>query len=324
MLQKIISFFVILSFSLLVSCSDSSTGSDTGSDSSDNSGSSGPTALGDMIAYESSGAGGGYSKIYIMEKGGSNPQMLYEIEESNALQPDVSSDGKYIVFSAGGFDNYIYVMGSDGTDVTQLTSSDDDANDYDPVWSPDGSKILFERHEDIYVMNADGSGQQNLTNTSGYFEEDPAWSPTGQQIVYSSGVNDSYSQDEGNIHIMDADGSGASALTSTTADIDRYPDWSPDGSQIVFSRRQDGNVPELFLINTDGTNLQQITQMPSGTTDYTNREPAWSPDGNRIAFTGYRSSGSYIHIINSDGSNEVILDNGTINHGDASWSPLDE
>lgn len=283
--------------------------------------SQGSSPLVDMIAYESSGESGGYSKIYVMEKDGSNPELLHEIDGSNALDPDISPDGKSIVFSAGGFDNFIYVMNSDGSAVTQLTTDDDDANDYGPVWSPDGTQIAFERDEDIYVMNADGSEQQNITDTPDFFEEDPAWSPDGQKIVFAQGEDDSYSQDEGNLYIMDADGSNSQPLTQTAADIDRQPAWSPDGSQIAFARRPDGEVFEVFIIDSDGSNLFQVTELPDDATEYSSRGPAWSPDGSRIAFTGRRSGGTSIHLINPDGTNEVALDNGTINHSDPDWSP---
>jgi TolB protein len=186
----------------------------------------GPAPLANAIVYTSTGESGGYSKIYVMNEDGSEPVLLHEVEGSNVLHPDISPDGTRIIFSTSGeslFDQFIYVMNSDGSEVTQLTTESDDANDFAPVWSPDGSEILFERDNDLFVMNDDGSDQTNITNTEEYFEWDPEWSPDGTEIVYRRGTDDNHDQDEGNIIIANADGSEPRLLTETAADIDGEP-----------------------------------------------------------------------------------------------------
>ena len=91
-------------------------------------------------------------------------------------------------------------------------------------WSPDGRKIVFVSDRDgnleIYVMNADGSGQRNLTRHPGY-DSDPEWSPDGRKIAFAT-------KREGNfeIYVMNADGSGQHNLTRNPAP-DRFPVWSP-------------------------------------------------------------------------------------------------
>jgi Tol biopolymer transport system component len=69
-------------------------------------------------------------------------------------------------------------MNADGTGQTRLTNNP--ADDYQPAWSRDGSKIAFASERDgngqIYVMNADGTGQTRLTNNSAY-DNKPDWSP---------------------------------------------------------------------------------------------------------------------------------------------------
>ena len=81
------------------------------------------------------------------------------------------------------------------------------------MWSPDGRKILFVRsgHPDIYVMNADGTGQRNLTRSvTRPFATDtaPAWSPDGRKILFVSNRDRN-----GEVYVMNADGSGKRKLT---------------------------------------------------------------------------------------------------------------
>ena len=95
-------------------------------------------------------------------------------------------------------------MNADGSEVTKLTTNP--ADDYEPVWSPDGGKIAFVSNRDgnseIYVMSTDGSGQTNLTNNTDE-EGCPIWSPDGKKIAYLS----SYAEWEQAIYVMNSDGS---------------------------------------------------------------------------------------------------------------------
>jgi Tol biopolymer transport system component len=97
-----------------------------------------------------------------------------------------------------------------------------------PAWSPDGQKIIFacERsgNSEIFVMNADGSGQRSLTRNPA-FDADPAWSPDGRSIAFRS-------TRDGNtdIYIMNADGSGQRNLTRSPANEGRFA-WAPGRSK---------------------------------------------------------------------------------------------
>ncbi|HEX8734454.1 MAG TPA: FG-GAP-like repeat-containing protein [Pyrinomonadaceae bacterium] len=173
----------------------------------------------------------------------------------------------------------------------------------EPAWSPDGTKIAFAQNQppfDIYVINADGSGQTNLTNTPGEIQEgNPSWSVTGK-IAYDRNPQTTSSQ----IWVMNADGSGQVQFPGITQPFPFAPAWSPDGTKLAFV--SGGGV---WVINADGTNERRVTTNTS-----TNAEPAWSPDGSKIVFVK-----GGIRVINLDGTNETPLTtNGAIQ---PSWSP---
>lgn len=162
---------------------------------------------------------------------------------------------------------------------------------------------------DVYVMNADGSNQRQLTfgsiNPANGFTRtralSPVWSPDGSQIAFSG------SMDYGrfNLNVINADGTRIRKLT-TDMDIGN-PTWSPNGQQIAFSDSCvafDGGTCEtdIYVVNVDGTNLKKLTA-PNGGPDV---QPSWSPDGTKIAFTR-DSAGMNIFVVNADGTGEMQL-----------------
>ena len=87
--------------------------------------------------------------------------------------------------------------------------------DRDPSWSPDGSRIAFTSYRDgnwdIYVMDADGSNQQRLTDNPAV-DRMPSWSADGSRIAFVSGRDGNW-----DIYVMDADGSNQQRLTDNVA-----------------------------------------------------------------------------------------------------------
>ncbi|HEX2893440.1 MAG TPA: hypothetical protein VHO29_05500 [Marmoricola sp.] len=138
--------------------------------------------------------------------------------------PAWSPDGTQIAFSGYGSANArsIFVVDVDGTHLTRLTN-DLRGNDSDPAWSPDGTKILFTSNRDgdneIYVMNADGTGQTDLSQNAAS-DMQPSWSPDGSKIVFAT------SRDSTGIYTMDADGSNQTPVAGTTTN-DYAPAWGP-------------------------------------------------------------------------------------------------
>jgi Tol biopolymer transport system component len=150
--------------------------------------------------------------------------------------PSWSPDGTRIAYQKGFFggDGEIYTMSANGGEreaPTNLTANS--ADDQAPVsWSPDGAKIAFSSNRDgnpeIYVMNADGSGQTRLTNSPAA-DFEPAWSPDGTKIAFTTTRDGNYE-----IYTMNRDGSSPTRLTTDPA-TDRQPSWQavpvPPGPQ---------------------------------------------------------------------------------------------
>ncbi|MBK9052512.1 MAG: PD40 domain-containing protein [Chloroflexi bacterium] len=155
-------------------------------------------------------------------------------------------------------------------------NSTDDVN---PYWSPDGSKIVFQAYRDgqpeIYVMNADGSGQTRLTNSNDY-DGMPAWSPDGTMIAFASRRTGGY-----RIYTMNTDGSNQIQRSSQSFSLE--PTWSPDSTQIAYSADGDNNAwYEIWLMSANGS-AQVLKHNPGSEYDALAR--SWSPDGKYIAFT---------------------------------------
>jgi len=179
------------------------------------------------------------------------------------------------------------------------------------------SKITFtslrDGNEEIYIMNADGSGQTNLTNNPAD-DGGSSFSPDGSKIVFGS-------ERDGNweIYIMNADGSGQKNLTNNPA-RDESPFFSPDGSKIVFSSWRNGNQ-KIYIMNADGSGQTNLTNNPKGTFG-DDHDPSFSSDGSKIIFWSNRDNGNWeIYIMNADGSGQTNLSNNKSNDYSPSFSP---
>jgi hypothetical protein len=145
----------------------------------------------------------------------------------SAPQPIV---GRFVFVSERAGNPDIWMLDEEGREI-QLTHHAE--ADQAPVWSPDGTRIAFESMRDgnseIYVMDADGTDQVNLTGNPAH-DHAPAWSPDGTQIAFESlrdGARDLY--------VMRSDGTEQVRLTFGVG-LSVAPHWDIGGSEIVFSR----------------------------------------------------------------------------------------
>jgi Ca2+-binding RTX toxin-like protein len=155
---------------------------------------------------------------------------------------------------------------------------------------------------DIFKMNADGSGQVDLTPNSAAQDSAPAWSPDGSKIIFNT------NRDAGDFEIysINPDGSSPTRLTNSPGE-DSGANWSPDGRQIVFQSRRTGNL-EIFRMNADGSNPVQLTHNDGGGNGFVSFDafPTWSPDGTQIAFTSGRDgNGLELYTMSAVDGSEV-------------------
>ena len=220
----------------------------------------------------------------------------------------------------------LWLAKADGSDPTQLTSSG--GFEGFGLWSPDGTQIAFtgstaaDGPGDVYVVNADGSALQRVTDTEGQHEQPSGWSPDGRRLLYTVPNADG---EFGTIHVMNADGTGDEVLVE---DEDAaYGDWSPDGSAIVYAALDDERLIVVRMMDADGGNRRTIS--PASLLAAT--EPSWSPDGSRIAFfAAYGDPNSDdvvdwkfdVLVMDADGTGVRKVDDTEGNeHFPAAWSP---
>lgn len=164
----------------------------------------------------------------------------------------------------------------------------------------DGSRIAFvgkdaTGNEDIWVMNADGSDLERLTNDPA-LDDQPAWSPDGLSIAFRS-----FRQGKSDVWVMNADGSDQRNLTFAGVffpeEYNDRPAWSPDGETLVFSRGF-GTGQALYKIGADGSGMAQFVAW-SGLDLL---EPSWSQDGTLIAFRRFDRAQNRSSVELVDGS----------------------
>ena len=171
-------------------------------------------------------------------------------------------------------DSDIFVVNVDdllenGAVPRNITSNRVSTVDDDPNWSPDGQKIVFTSYDEpsptatnaeIYVMNADGTGQEQLTN-NGVEKRGPAWSPNGLQILFAcrQGMIGNNGLATFEICVMEAVANGHTTQLTFNNSNDLTPTWSPDGQEIIFHRTP---ANQLWKMRADGSDPTPLTAPP--------------------------------------------------------------
>ncbi len=169
-----------------------------------------------------------------------------EIDLGRGRDPDWTQDGTQILFAGGDFKRryHLYIGPSDGQGTypyTELTTGN--SSEESPSFSPDQSRVAYhasvnQGFEDVFVMNADGTGQTQLTFTPEESDVYPIWSPDGTYLAF----------EREEIWIMDPNnGTGQRVLTPGFC-----PSWAPDGSALSVCRYE-GSGGALYFVPLDGS-----------------------------------------------------------------------
>lgn len=193
--------------------------------------------------------------------------------------PNLSSDGEKVVFLRYK-DNFneIWTITSAGNDA-KVILSDPPIDFNEPVWSPDGTKVVFiKRDFEMWVINADGAYEGPLTEKK-YEKLSPVWWPDGSKIIFFR---------------VDSDRQGLYVLDFVEKTLKPFgePEWggsvtfSPDGKTLLI---MDG--PDLIFLNLDGTIKEKRTVKAPLTHG---EEPIWTPDGKYIIL------GNLLYVLATD------------------------
>jgi len=228
------------------------------------------------------------------------------VESQGALdRPVWRPDGKYIAYAAqtgGSWD--IWVGSSDGKEHYRLTSEDD--METNPKWSPDGKRLaykvaLFGDYPltiEYFMSFPNGFNSPVIQGWNGPQSiQMNDWSPDGRLITYTAEAV-SYSSGEDKVTYLavvgDTNGGYPVILSKDKTLGDRGPVFSPDGKRIAFWAWDLNYRATLWMVNTDGTSLRQVTYAGF------DMNPRWSPDGSKLLFESGRSGNMDIWIMSVD------------------------
>ncbi len=199
------------------------------------------------------------------------------------------------------------VLGGESSTWTRHTT--DGLPKQRPLWSPDGQRLTFARHEADglhiwqYVMDRDDPASARRVTDRKEPDFSGAFGPEGKRLLLTL-VTLSGTQGNLDIGLLSAEGTAPTVVTGDhegALSHQNWPAWSPDGTRFAFSSTHEGNE-EIYTAAIDGSDLVRVTQSPG-----IDAHPCWSPDGERIVFATDRWGGLELASARPDGSDVTRL-----------------
>lgn len=215
--------------------------------------------------------------------------------------PIWSPNGQKILFTKevqnnGEYASELWVINSDGSNPRFLTKGSCGS------WSPDSQHIIYSIYsgdktiaQKIYIidfLDATLKETSYITTDLDYIGK-AIYSPDGKKIAFEGIKNERWS-----IYLINTDGSEFLELTPMLPDV-TSPVWSPNGQKLAFIAHSSRLEPsEIYVIDTNGTNLINISNSPTWDDGY----PSWSPDNSMMVFMSQRDTGFFnIYAVSIDG-----------------------
>jgi len=229
-------------------------------------------------------------------------------------KPTKEHIGRIIFTCTRGDYNQLCMINADGSDYQELT--DLEAHNYYPVYSPLGGSVVYASNQnggvfDLFLFMFDGARLLRLTNNIGNVIS-PTFSPDGSKVLFANRA----AEGPTSLWTIDTTGKNADLLYAGPNTI-VAADWAPVGNRIAFSMAVDQpDAYEVFIMNDDGTNVQQLTHgLPGigGSLD-------WSPDGKYLLIYAGAPGDKNIFLVDVDAQTAAQLTNGG-NNAACSFSP---
>lgn len=230
-----------------------------------------------------------------------------------------------------------------GKSLRRLTTAPRDRADYSPTWTPDGSRVVFERRmltgtpeEDLYIVSAAGGKPTQLTDCRDdcWSDGEPDVSSDGTQIVFgrATGPRSAAFPDRVVMTVMNMDGTGMRQISRPPLGFeDHSPSFAPGGRTVVFRRENSSTMAAQLIVVDVKTGVERVVYTfppwaPGG------GSPMFSPDGKRILFgywcgygdacpsSAFQRRNSRLATIRPDGTGLEVLEI-ALRADSAGWSP---